>query len=185
MRLIIISTMLLPGLTFAQTGADGGKKVYFLNDDSHKQWCGYASESRLRAQVQALGAMIVGGVDYKNGRVSSIHVTETDETGDWAVNDEYTFDEKGMIHGLTRTIDIIPEDNSEEQTFLIQNGKAIKQRSTHRELHTGKPTPKTVDWFKAPPVITDIKAFPFSALIIGNRQAMLPTDEVCIPENAQ
>ena len=54
MRLIIISTTLLLGLAFAQRGADlnTGTKVYFLNDDSHKQWCGYASESRLKTQIQ-------------------------------------------------------------------------------------------------------------------------------------
>lgn len=136
MRLIIISTTLLLGLAFAQRGADlnTGTKVYFLNDDSHKQWCGYASESRLKTQIQTLRAMIVGEADYKNDRVYAIHITEVDETGDWAVNDEYTdeytLDESETIRSLKRTINIIPEDNSEEQLFLIKNGKVIKQSST-------------------------------------------------------
>jgi hypothetical protein len=189
MRLLLIWTTFLLGVALAQSGVnpDTGKKVYFLNDDSHNQWCGYASESRLKAQVQTLRAMVVGGVDYKNGRVSVVHVTEADETGDWAVNDEYTFDENEKIRNLKRTINIIPEDSSEEQLFVIESGKAIKRRSTHRALRTGKPiqAQNTPDWFEPPPVITELKAFPFATLISGRQQAVWSTGEVCIPGRAK
>ena len=186
MRLTIIATTLLLGLALAQRDVelDTGKKVYFLKDDSHKQWCGYSSESLLKTQVQVLMAMVVGAVDYKDDRVSAVHVTEVDETGDWAVNDEYTLD-ANEIQSLKRTINIIPEDNSEEQLFRISNGKAIKQQSTNRELRTGKPTQNTVSWFKSPPVITEIKAFPFATLITGKQHAVWSTGAVCIPESAK
>ncbi|HXE11606.1 MAG TPA: hypothetical protein VN633_05770 [Bryobacteraceae bacterium] len=129
--------------------------------------------------------MIVGEVDYKNGRVHAIHITEVDETGDWAVNDEYTLDESETIQSLKRTINIIPEDNSEEQLFLIKNGKAIKQSSTHRELRTSKPAKGTVNWFEAPRVITEIKAFPFATLITKKQQVVWSTGEVCVPKRGK
>jgi hypothetical protein len=183
MRLIRISiaTTLFLSWAFAQSGANRvtGKAVYFLEDDLHKQWCGYASQSQFKAEVQSLKAMVVGGADYANGRVSRVRVTETDETGDWAVNDEYTFDKNERIQTLKRTTNILPEDTSEEQLFLIENGKAVKQRSTYRELRTGKATQKTVDWFHAPPVITNIRAFPFSPLIGSKRFEIWSKGEAC------
>jgi hypothetical protein len=90
-RILVAATLSL-GWAFAQSGENGttGKTIYFLKDDSHKQWCGYASESRFKSQIQALVAMVVGGADYMGGRISRVGVTETDETGDWGVVDDYT-----------------------------------------------------------------------------------------------
>jgi hypothetical protein len=179
---ILVAVTLSLGWAFAQSGENGitGKTVYFLKDDSHKQWCGYASESRFKAQIQALAAMVVGGADYTDSRISTVHVTETDETGDWEVYDEYTTDKNGKLESLKRTINILPEHNSEEQLFLIQNGKAIKQRSTYHALGMGKTPQKSVDWFKAPPVVTRIAAFPFSALIGSKRTEVWSKGAACI-----
>ncbi len=180
-RILVAATVSL-GCAFAQSNENSkaGKTIYFLKDDSHKQWCGYASESRFKAQIQALAAMIVGGADYSDGRVSTLHFTETDETGDWAVNDTYTLNESGVPESLKRTINILPEGTSEEQFFLIQNGKAIKQRSTYRDLSTGKPTQKRVDWFKGPPVMTKLETSPFSTLIGSKRMEVMSKGETCI-----
>jgi len=181
---ILIAANLFLSCALAQSGADA-KTIYFLEDESHMQWCGYANESRFKAQVQSLMAMVIGGADYTSGRLSTIHVTEADQTGDWAVNDEYTLGVDGRIRSLKRTINIIPEDNSEEQLFVVKNGKAIKQRSVHRELQTGRPTKNTVNWFHASPVITEIKAFPFSALITEKQEDVRSAAEVCIPDRAK
>jgi hypothetical protein len=180
-RILIAATLSL-GWAFAPSGENGitGKTVYFLKDDSHKQWCGYASESRFKSQIQALVARVVGGADYTGGRISRVRVTETDETDDWAVNDDYTISNNGKIKTLKRTINILPENNSEEQLFLIQNGKAIKQRSIFHALGMGKTPQKSVDWFKAPPVVTNIGAFPFSALIGSKRTEVWSKGDTCI-----
>jgi hypothetical protein len=158
-----------------------GKAIYFLRDDPHGQWCGYASESRLKLQIQPLKAMVVGKVDYSDGRVSVVHLTETDETGDWAVSDEYTLDENGEVRGLKRTINILPEDTSEQQMFVIEKGKATKRRTTYRDLRTGRPTHKSADWFEPPPVITNLRAFPFWTLIVGNQQLVWSNEVFCVP----
>lgn len=178
---------MLVGWACAQIGASGsaGNAVYFLKDDVHRQWCGYARESRFKVQVQPLRAMVVGKVDYTNGRVSAVHVTETDETGDWAVNDEYALDSSEEVKTLKRTINILPEDLSEEQLFVIENGKAVQQRNNHRDLRTGKPTQRSVSWFEPPPVITSLQAFPFSPLVVGKQQAVWSGGEFCISEGAK
>jgi len=180
---ILVAATLSMGWAFAQVGENRitGKTVYFLKDDSHKQWCGYASESRFKSQIQALVAMVVGGADYTNGRISRVRITETDETRDWAVNDDYTISNSGKIQSLKRIINILPENNSEEQLFLIQNGKAIKQRSIFHALGIGKTPQKSVDWFKASPVVTSIGEFPFSSLVESKRTEVWSKGDTCIP----
>lgn len=161
------------------------KTLYFLKDDSHMQWCGYATEARLKDQVQSLMAMVIGGAEFANGRLSTVKITEADETGDWAVNDEYTVGADGKIRSLRRTINIIPEDNSGEQRFVVKDGRAIKQSDIHHELRTGKPTQNSVDWFKAPPVTTEVTSFPFFTLITSKKHVVWSTGEVCVPERAK
>lgn len=186
MRLIgiLAAVALFAGQPFAQSGAArvAAKTLYFLRDDHDKRWCGYADKSRLEAQVRSLGAMVVGGVDYTNGRVTTVDITEEDETGDWAVNDEYTLDENERMRTLKRTINIIPGNTSEEQVFRVQGGKAIKLRSTYRDLRTGKPTNSRADWFEPSPVITSLQAFPFWMLIATKRQVVWTAGEACIPD---
>lgn len=174
------AAILFSGYVFAQGGPN--RAIYFLKDDTHGQWCGYANESRMKAQVQPLQPSIVGKVQYTDRRVSAVRVTETDETGDWAVNDEYAFDGSGKLRALKRTIDILPEDASQEQLFVIMNGKVNLQRTVRHELRSGKPTQKHVDWFEPPPIITSLQNFPFSALIAGKRRTVWSTGEVCIPD---
>ena len=182
MRILAITTVFL-SLVFAQNGEKrtSGIAVYFLRDESHKQWCAYATESRFEVQIQALSAVVVGGADYVDGRLSLVRVTETDETGDWAVNDVYTYNKSGQIKSLKGTINILPEDSSEEQLFVIENGRVVKQQSVYRELRTGKASQKSVNWFKAPPVITTTGAFPFSDLIGSKRNEVRSKGTVCIP----
>jgi hypothetical protein len=169
------------GLAESNEKGATGKAVYFLKDDSHKQWCAYASESRFKAQIQSLRALVVGGADYADGRLLTIRLTETDETGDWAVNDEYTVNGSGKIQTLKRTVNILPEDSSEEQLFVIEKGSAVKQRSVYHELRTGKVTQKPVNWFQAPAVITDAEAFPFLPLIGSRRNEVWSRGSLCIP----
>jgi hypothetical protein len=186
-RLIsVVSVILLAEYISAQTGQirQEAKTIYFLRDDTHSRWCGYANESRYKAQAGPLNAMVVGGADYDDGHIAKVRVTEDDETGDWAVYDEYAVGEGGRIQSLKRTINVIPENNSEEQVFSITDGKAVKQRSTHRELRSGKPTEHTVDWFEAPPIITSLQAFPFWTLL-GRSQAIWADGEACVPDAAK
>lgn len=167
---------------FAQSGKDAAATtVYFLEDPSGMQWCGYASRVRMEQQTQTLMAMVNGAADYRGRRLSTIKVSESDETGDWAVNDEYTIGPRGNVQTIRRTINIIPEDNSEEQLFDVRDGKIIKRKDSRRELRSGKPTEKTVDWFQPPRLISAVDSFPFSVLITTLKQSVLSKGELCVP----
>jgi len=168
---------------FAQIKDTGTRTIYYLQDAAHKQWCGYSSEARMKSQIQPLRSMILGKAEYENDRVSKILVTEADETGDWAVNDEYAVSGNGKIQSLKRTINIIPEDISEEQQFVIENGKPVKQRSALRELRTGRPTQKSVDWFQPPTIVISINGFPFSGLLLSKKEAIWLNGELCVPDS--
>ncbi len=155
------------------------KKIYFLRDDTDMRWCGYAGQLRYKAQATLLNPMVVGAADYDSGRIAKVRVTEEDESGDWVVYDEYTVSEGSKIRTLKRVINIIPEDNSEEQVFSMVDGKAVKQRSAHHELRSGKPTGHTVEWFESPSIITRPQMFPFWTLL-NQSKAVWANGEACV-----
>jgi hypothetical protein len=165
------------GCVSAYPGKDdvAGSTVYFLRDDLHERWCGYSSESRFQKQVQSVVARFAGGADFSDDRILMLHISETDESGDWAVYDVYTFDAEGKLHRLERTMYIM--GIKEQQFFLIRNGKATKQR----QLGPGKAAQKFVNWFKAPPVMVSLEGAPFSVLIGTKRPQVLSNGELCFP----
>jgi len=182
MGILVLATVIL-SLALAQNAENPktGKTLYFLKDDLSQQWCGYGSESEFKAQIKERTAFVVGGADYADGHIASVRLTQTDETGDWAVNDEYVFNKDGNIASLNRTINILPEDFSEKQLFIIKDGKAVKQRIERRKLHLGRASQKQVDWFQEPPVITSAADFPFSDLIGSKREVVWSNGSVCVP----
>ena len=119
----------------AQTTHTARATIYFLGDESQRRRCGYGDASQWRDQARALGGSPVAGeVDYVDGRVSAVHVSETDESGDWAVSDECNAGGNGTLQRLKRTINIIPEDNSEEQVFLLASGTATADATLDWQL---------------------------------------------------
>jgi hypothetical protein len=98
------------------------------------------------------------------------------------VYDEYALDADEKIRTLKRTINLIPEHTREEQLFVMKSGRAIRQRSTYRELRSGRPTQKRVDWFEPRPVLTSLQAFPFSRPV-GKQQSVWSSGEVCVADS--
>jgi len=179
---LVMATVALH-LAFAQSAENPktGKSVYFLKDDLGQQWCGYASETQYKAQVRDRAAFVVGEADYADGRLAAVHFTETDETGDWAVIDEYTLDKEGNLESLKRTINLFSEDSSEEQRFTIRNGKAVQQGSMRRKLHLARASQKSVTEFDAPKVVTTATNFPFAELLGIKRDEVWSKGSVCVP----
>jgi len=182
-RLLINSMAVVFGVGLAQTDKkpDKSATLYLLRDDSKLQWCGYADEPKFKSDVQSLLARNVAVVNYVRGRVASIQMNETDETGDWAVNDNYLADPNEVLQSLKRMINIIPEDNSEEQVFLLKGGHPVKESSNIRELRSGRPTANRVSWFEAPPVVASLQEFPFASLI-PRLSDVKTTGRLCIPD---
>ena len=162
----LLAILALFGCVFAKAEPPkSAKKIYLLADTEHQQWCAFSSEATWKSEVKSLSSMRVTTVDYVDGRVTTIRVTEEDETGDWIVYDHYSLDESGMLRKLKRTINVLPGDRSEEQVFLIQGEKSRKQSSTSRTLSTGKPISPSKDWLPEVPIVTSLHVFPFSPLL--------------------
>lgn len=180
-RTSLVVTLLLLSLLGQKSASQiTVRTIYFLKDDASKQWCGYASESKFKDQIRLLRALDVGAADFQHFSLSTVHWTQTDETGDWAVNDEYSLNNKQEIRTLNRTINILPERLSEEQSFIIRDHTVIQQSDEHYELGTRQTTQKSVDWFKAPPVFTEVRYLPFSPLIVSKKSEIWSKGVACI-----
>ncbi len=171
-----------------QAQAAGGRStrmIYLLRDESRGTWCGYASEAQFRAEAESLGAAVVGGATYTDGRLSRVEVTVTDETGDWEVYDDYLIPLKKRSWRLSRTVSIIPEDLREKHLFVMNAGKAVEQQASYTELGTGRPTDRRAEWFESPPIFTDRRQFPFWLLISDKRQAIWADGRVCTADRSR
>jgi hypothetical protein len=161
-----------------------GSRLFLLEDAEHHQWCAYGSESEWTSEVKSLTAMVVATLEYSGGRVAKISITEEDESGDWVIYDHYLIGDKGEIRELKRTINILPGDRSEEETYLVLNGKAKKESSNSRKLSTKEVLPapqEQKNWLPNVPIITRLQDFPFTALITGKHAESASSSKVCVP----
>ncbi len=156
-------------------------KLYLLNDDEDR-WCAYQDESTWKSDVQSLGALTVAAVEYVNDRISLIQITEAGGSGDWAVFDTYSIDKDGKVYSLKRTINVLPGDRNEEQTWTVQDGKAIINSSVSRGLTTLKPVEPTPVDLPEVPIIKTLQTLPFWVLIRDRLQETLSKGKVCRPD---
>ena len=123
----------------------------------------------------------VARVDYSNGRIAFVYMTDIHETGDWTTFDKYSFDKNEILTDLERTIDI-PSGLREEQSWTIRNNAAIKQKSTLRNSKTNEVVSSRDVWFPSPAVAARQQAFPFWRLIRDKRQEILSKGRACADE---
>jgi hypothetical protein len=180
---VLTGLFLLFSAGFASAQAKASK-VFLLEDAGNNQWCSYLSEPTWKTKVQEVGAMTVGTLIYSNDHLAQIDVTETDESGDWTAYDHYFFDEHGQMVKLSRLLNVLPGDRSVSQTFSIRNGKAEKTATSEKQLSTGKPvTTPAGDWLPDVVIETDLKMFPFSALL--SRPSLRTSSKSCVKAPAQ
>jgi len=171
----------LASLLFAQKST---RSLYFLAGDDG-QLCGYSSVKLWNDDKISLEARLVARADYENGRLAFVYITELDETGDWTIFDKYSFDKNALLTSLERTIDILPGERREEQLWVIEKGKAVKQKSTSRDLATSKIVPRGDVWLPEPAVVTNTQALPFWPLIRDKRAEILSREKVCMTDQSR
>jgi hypothetical protein len=127
--------------------------------------------------------MAVGALTYSNDHLSRIDVTETDESGDWIVYDNYFIDNNGYVIRLSRLINVLPDDRSVSQTFSIIKERITQTAMTERVLGSGKLliSPKPV-WLPDLPIRASLKQFPFSGLL--SRPSVGTAGKVCLKNNS-
>ena len=159
------------------------KALYIANDlENEERWCAFSKESDWKSASESLKSLTVARVEYKGDRIAEIYVTERDEAGDWTVYDAYSLDESEKPQSLKRTMNVIPGDRSEEELWLIKDGRATKQRSTSHSLSTLKPVDPTPIIFPEVPIVRSLQGFPFWRLIRDKRREVLSKGRACIPD---
>lgn len=160
------------------------KSVYFLEDHQQHQWCGYRTERAWNSDIDAVSAEVSGIVDYANGHIMSVRLATVDwpGAGDWAIFDTYSLDANGKLSSLKRVINVLPGDRSEHEEWLIQDGKATKQRSSTLSLETQKPAERPAVELPRMAIVTSIERFPFWPLIRDKEQEIGAKGKVCISD---
>ena len=141
MRFAIVSAavVLLAGSLVAQVkpAPISGREMFLVEDEPRQRWCGYASRKLSRSEAERLKGEIVVGVEYSGDRVSALHVTRWDESGDWRVDDKYSLDKNQRLQALMRVTDNFSLGITEDQLFQIKNGTAVKESSASHASRTG------------------------------------------------
>jgi hypothetical protein len=174
---VVLSSILLTTGTYT-FGAD--KRIFLLEDAEHRRWCAYSSESVWKSQVTSLSATLVSTLELEDDHLAAVSVTEEDEAGDWIVYDHYSLDSKGELQNLKRTINVAASDTSEDETYLIRNGKAKKQGRVTRKLSTGEISPPKKEWLPDVPMVTHIQDFPFADLAREKLPEVQSKGSVCL-----
>jgi len=175
---LLFPMLVQPPLVFGQARET---KVFFLENARKKLWCAFTNEQAWKAAVQETDSMRVGAMIFSNNELSHIELTEEDESGDWAVNDQYFIDDHSRIIRLARVINVIPEDTSILESYSIRNGNATQIQTTAKRLSTGKPARVLSSTLRPElPIETSLKAFPFSALL-GTQKAKT-IEKTCVDD---
>lgn len=57
--------------------------LFPVKDDHASEWCAFLSESVSKSEAERLAATVLAGVEFKEDRVATVHITEFGESGDW------------------------------------------------------------------------------------------------------
>jgi hypothetical protein len=157
-------------------------EIFIIRDDQHQQWCGYKNRSESRAEAERLKAMVVVGVEYSGVNISTVHVTEGDESGDWNVDDRYSLDKRGMLQSLSRVIDNFSIGITQDEIFRMRNGRAVKERTSSRSRRTGAATKElSGDDLPVVPIVTRVDSFPFWILVRDKLHEIQSQGKACAP----
>ncbi len=155
--------------------------LFLINDLETGRWCGFKDELGWKKEQENSPALVVGRVDVTKGKITRLSVTKYDETGDWAVFDVYSISASGQISGLKRTINVLPSNRSEEEVWVVHDGKATKTQTASRSLRTLRPiTPTPID-LPDVPIVTELKNFDFWPLLADQGRGIISKGRACTP----
>jgi hypothetical protein len=89
---VVFAILVLARSARFQSSQLKSQKLYFLRDDSAKQWCAYTSESEKNSEFGRLRSVLDGEVAYTNDVISRVVFTLNSVSGDWDVQDELILD---------------------------------------------------------------------------------------------
>lgn len=181
-RLLMASSVLLLLGSVSTNYAIGQtvlKQLFLLQDSVHQQWYAYRTETAWASEVKSLTSPVVASIEYTDGRVSKVSLTEEDEAADWIVYDAYVLNKKGAVDTLSRTLNILADDRRVEVTYAIKDGIAKEQAKTSRRLSTKEILLSQKDWLPDIPVVTRVQDFPFFPILGDKHPETWPRGRKC------
>jgi hypothetical protein len=150
-------------------GAQTTRSVYLFEDFKEQRWCAYTDQSKWSASLAVAPtrhwALVQAGPD----RVRTIQLTLEADSGDWSVEDLYSFNTLGSLEKIRRRI--IHESGGfiEESLFTIQNGNPKLQKQETKSAYSGQMMKSQRDtnyyFFADPELYDSLGHFPFANLI--------------------
>lgn len=154
--------------------------VYLLEDVVANQWCAYSSKSEWLTAIDKKIAMAVATVEPAEKKESfSIKVTQTDESGDWMVYDDYEL-KAGFVTRLLREIRVLPGDIDQQQVYAAHDGSMKRLSTSSRSLTTGQVVSESHDWMPTLPIWTKASEFPFAGFLRSTSSGALE-NRTCLP----
>ncbi len=152
--------------SFASAQTDSAMR-YILHNERTNQWCAYSDQKRWSLDIDEDGALEVASVTFLNTYPSVIKLTQEDnpEAGDWTAYDTYQLNNSGEVISLIRITNVLPGDLSRTELFKRRQGRLLRQSVTTKSLSTGKPVAQAHTWFPGRPLVSNVSAFPFAALL--------------------
>lgn len=153
--------------------------VYFYEDTVQKRWCALNNVAQWKATIEGQHVLSYGKLFYSGSKLSGMQVVADDEAGDWAVYDDYEFDQNLRLTKLSRRTNVLPGDRSVVAVYSIGNGKVQRTATTTTQLSNGKLVVAADSiWMPDVPIETDAGAFPFVDLL--RRPSGLTTGLSCV-----
>ena len=156
----------------AQVGAKVPDLKIYVFGDSDDRYCAFSRADRWNSEMKTHAASETGTLTYSNGSLATIQLQYVDESGDWSVNETYRLDATKQLISLSRTVSV--RDGDEHESWLIKNGKAIRQPSA-------KQSP-ALDFVPDLPVVTQLNGFPFWELVRDHEREIRSTGTACTAE---
>ena len=190
---------LATSLAWVSVGQVPQRSLFLYLDGQTQQWCVYHSEDAFTAAREKVEEYQAAVIQYEGERPVSVGVTEWNESGDWAVYDDYSLTDMGELSELTRYYDQHMGGFTEKTIYGIVAGESQVKTQAFLDLETQEPlagnpgarvetivtdgkAERWLDYFPIHiiPVVTRVTDFPFKSILRGEHPEVWEREPVCV-----
>ncbi len=159
-----VSALLILGLCICSSAAAEAVARHWYLPGKHGQWCSYASRAAWQKASDDNYLFVSASAHLAGGKVQSLMYFRSDESGDWAVIDNYSF-KNGEVFSLTRTYNTFDKQRVVD-TFSARHGGLVRTSRRYFSLDDKPVKPrKGVDYDAHMPAYARLDAMPFFPIV--------------------
>lgn len=168
------------------TGQPHRREIFVAEDEQHHQWCGHTNKAVSKKFSEEVSSFITVAIQYADSRIEKIHVAEGDESGDWNVDDQYTFDSTGKVISVSRVIDNFTIGVTQAEEYRREGGKLNRKTSKSWSRRTRESAPLlSGDYLPEVRLVTDVTEFPFWQFLRTKGREVLSQGRACSSSTAR